>query len=249
MSTMRRLLAASVGGTTEEIEITFVLTLVLVLSLSGGVRMLDRRVRRHKHISDMLGVMYKELMILVSRAPGEHSGRELTGSRPSTLAPCRQGIVAFALFAVTAADTDLLSSSSKHVFEQVHNSLFVVALLYATSVLLLARLSLRTSHRWSHIERLDFERWRVMRDEFQQLAPRFRHHLLASLRHPMQWWRMHSLLEIVKFHELRYLFLRANSLTNAFKFAMYLKKCKQVGGRSFGGAGAPRAPPSHRLVA
>lgn len=130
------------------------------------------------------------------------------------------GLVAFLLFAITAAGVHV-AKEDKIVFEVIHHGLFIVVVIYAASVVTLAMLSLVTSHHWNRYERLDFEQWVECRDEFNSLRHRLDRMAPAQrLCNPGLILRYWTLIEVVRFHDLRYHFLHAHSLATHFRFAV-----------------------------
>lgn len=130
------------------------------------------------------------------------------------------GLVAFLLFAITAAGVHV-AKEDKIVFEVIHHGLFIVVVIYAASVVTLAVLSLVTSHHWNRYERLGFEQWVECRDEFNDLRERLeRMPAMQRLCNPRLHLRYWTLIEVVRFHDLRYHFLHANSLATHFRFAV-----------------------------
>lgn len=75
-------------------EIILIGTLGLVLLLQFLTHVLQHATRNHRHMSDILNMMFRELMIL--------------------------GVVAFTLFLVTEYGASI-SAEDKHLFEKIHN--------------------------------------------------------------------------------------------------------------------------------
>jgi len=193
-----------------------VLTILGVLVVQYGAHSLDKLVENRKSVKEIVNMMYRELMIL--------------------------GLVAFALFVVESSDLVTISEEDKHVFEEVHFTLFLVAVVYGLMIVAVAYFSYSIDRTWNHYEAMQTVsgQWLEIRENFEALSRRigaptageeenanFFKHTWRFFFHPLSWMNYKMLLEHVRFHELRAHFIRANHMPQNFAFAGYLKKCKQ----------------------
>ena len=102
-------------------------TIISVVGLSYLVEGLDYLVEGHSTITEIVHMMYKELMIL--------------------------GMVAFGLFSYEYS-TGHMDLHTKHMFETVHMTLFIVSLMYAAFIGVVLFLSEQTSRVWEQDEDL-----------------------------------------------------------------------------------------------
>jgi len=108
-------------------------------------------------------------------------------------------------------------------------TLFLVAIVHALMVVVLVFLSMRISKRWERIEAYDFRHWREAKEAKLELSTRMSSRpclarLLCGWSDSIEYSR---LLELVRFHELKWRFLRNNHLPPHFHFTSYLRKAKQ----------------------
>jgi hypothetical protein len=114
--------------------------------------------------------------------------------------------------------------------QAVHLTLFFVAIVHAVTVVLLVLLSVRISKHWEGIESRDFLHWRDAKERKIELSaqlsrtPWWLKALCCTIRESLEYNR---LLELVRFHELKWRFLRSNHLPPHFHFTSYLRKAKQ----------------------
>ncbi|KAA0167467.1 hypothetical protein FNF31_00906 [Cafeteria roenbergensis] len=183
-------------------EILAIFTVVVILLLQYGLSAIRRLTERHRHLEQMIEHTYAELAVV--------------------------GIVAFLLFVIDMT-TDGISPTQRHSFETVHMTLFLVAIVHAIVVVTLVFLSMRISKRWERIEAHDFRHWREAKEEKFALSARIasRPCLLRVFCGAADALQYSLLLELVRFHELKWRFLRNNHLPPHFHFTAYLRKAKQ----------------------
>lgn len=198
------------------VEVVFVCTVFAIVLIEQIIHVLEKKAKKRKHFLEMLRNFYKELMILGIAA---------------------LGVTIFNQLEVAGS----LGESYKHIFEDVHYTLFLIAACHGFFVAALVLQSERVSRQWERAEELGFRHWRDLRAEYEALVeglglqgrlatrslPDRGRRLRAALRHPRRWQRLAQLTEYVRFHDLRHHFIRANHLPANFHFVTYLKKCKQ----------------------
>ena len=206
-------MASDSDAYSEKAHVIGVLTILGVLLIQYGTHALDKAIETKKSMREIVSMMYRELMIL--------------------------GVVAFGLFVIESSEIVHISDDDKHVFEEVHLTLFLVAVIYGLMIVAVVKFSYQTDRVWNHYESLQTVtgQWQEIRENFERLAEEVgvtgeeSFALLPTIcrfvRRPWSWMNYKRLLEHVRFHELRQHFIRANHMPRNFAFAGYLKKCKQ----------------------
>lgn len=108
-------------------------------------------------------------------------------------------------------------------------TLFLVAIAHAVVVVVFVVLSIRISKNWERIENYDFKHWKKAKQQKIVLSDRLSRtsclgRLFCGCSDSLEYAR---LLELVRFHELKWRFLRNNHLPPHFHFTIYLRKAKQ----------------------
>ncbi|CAM9758661.1 unnamed protein product, partial [Chrysoparadoxa australica] len=188
-----------------------IITTAALLVFQMGFRKLDRMVKNKRYAREIVETLYRELSVL--------------------------GLVAFVLFAFEAADLNTGSETAQHLFEWIHITLSVTAMLYAIFIGLIVLLSRQISRHWDVYEDLEVNRYRDLCVQLESAAEQLgmpvgqplslSHQIWVFLCHPLGWRRYRHLNKVVKYHELKTSFIASNHLPRNFRFATYLKKCMQ----------------------
>eukprot|EP00164_Ancoracysta_twista_P007844 GFYU01011220.1.p1 GENE.GFYU01011220.1~~GFYU01011220.1.p1 ORF type:complete len:866 (-),score=275.98 GFYU01011220.1:39-2636(-) len=175
--------------------------IAFTLIVEIGLHSLEDKLRRHRHLTQMLHLTYRELTIL--------------------------GIIAFSLFLIEIGGGGI-TPDEKHTFETIHIAVFLVTILYLLTVVMLMANSIVISRKWNRFEEKEFSQWIKYKKEFDDLRAQRAQMSWLGFHVNIPFYRHYqNILEHVRFHDLRCHFLISNHLDNHFNFASYLKKCKQ----------------------
>eukprot|EP00474_Spongospora_subterranea_P010018 CRZ10476.1 hypothetical protein [Spongospora subterranea] len=181
-------------------EFIAVLTIMITLLMHVASIKLEQVLKRHKHLSEMLHHLYRELMVL--------------------------GLISFGLFIIELHNWEALHYT-KTTFESIHILIFLIAFGYTTFTALLMTLSVRISKFWDGIEQQHHSVYLENKAKFDTIRQSMDEMSFAGqfLHFPL-YLRYFTLVEQISFHDLRLHFLHSNHLPPSFSFARYLRKCK-----------------------
>ena len=194
-------------------EFIAICTLGSVLILQWVMSRLEMSVSEHRHVNEMLRVMYKELTIL--------------------------GIVAFVLFTIESFGGDI-ADDMKHQFEVIHITLFIIAVFYAALVIALVIFSIAIARSWmkTEIKYSHFKDWKKLKIEYRHLKAKLylrksQQNISKFVRfrkrcsNPCTMLRYSKLLNISRFLEQKLRLIMRYNLPRTFAYTFYLRKCKQ----------------------
>jgi hypothetical protein len=192
------------GGGVEDTNTAEVIAIGVILGsllIHSVIMELEHRFERHRHLTLMLQELYRELMIL--------------------------GIISLGLFLVEVNNTSL-SDSEKHLFEQVHLTVFLVVILYAVLMFSFMGLSVWMSKKWKRLDIIGTTQYVDNRAKLEDIKALYRvkkwYQRLFAWKF---WWESRQISEKVLFGQMRLHFIHSNHLRRDFPFSKYLQKCKR----------------------
>lgn len=198
------------AGTVSNILSEWLLVVLIVVTLIAEniLHRIEHWIHeRHHHLSPVVKVLYRELMIL--------------------------GIISFSfiLYEVTSKPKGYVVLS----FEFAHLFIFLLAVFYTFVILSTMYTSLRLSARWKKMERIDLVDYLYLKERYTRLKSRATRRSDAPWRYVLWWFpnfmklrRYLDLHDLMAFHDIRFQFIYYRNLPEHFRFSSFLRKIKSA---------------------